>query len=79
MLKIHFLHQNKLAFNLYQTYLLSTLEKNDLKYLNTSFLTILYQFLVKIFNLKQKLKGTFFVLHPNFSQVENPHKKIPFF
>ena len=50
------LHQNKLVFDSYNAYLRSTLETNDLNTYISRFLTILYQFLEKLLDLKQKLK-----------------------
>ena len=41
------LHQNKLSFNSYNADLRSTLEKNDLKYLNISFFDHFIQILKK--------------------------------
>ena len=48
------LHHNKLAFNSYNAYLLSTLEKNDLKYLNISFFDHFIPIPRKIFDLRHK-------------------------
>ena len=66
------LQQNKLAFNSYNAYLWSTLDKNNLKYLYISIWS------------KNLIKGSFLVLHPNFPIIwyvkyKTPNFKVLFF
>ena len=75
------LHQHKLTFNSYNAYLRSTLEKNDLKYLNISF----FDHFIPIprknlqFEAKIKKKDLFFYLASKFHQnLNDPPKNGPF-